>query len=431
MPTIRLDTTLADLYRDHGIHGSFTTSTHCVFAHMDLHPNFPREAVFPEDEEPVPYGADEQEIARLKKIILGLKAVKRAFVLGNMDVILFSPAAAVENVKRVFHQLAPDQQPNPRFIDLESGDVRDVRDKLRELTKGRKLLYWRPQGWMLEHDCLIDANLSYEMNSKRYLVTSGIRTPASEMVSLVTDSSMLINRSLPFVVKLCLAGCGFGTYLVTTEDRRQDMLAAMTTYKDRGGTEVMVSDYINLQHDLSVHFVIGAPDDHRNRENPLFLGVTVQNLTLKGHWTGGSIDYSAQSDLERLLMDTVRETTRLLPESFVGWGGVDIVIDEKGKQWVVDLNPRLTGSMTICLLSGHFYERLGLPYAEFASFQYRGATGDIYDLLSPQIESGHIVVNAITGIDDQLNMADLVWGGRDKDDLRRTVELIQSKFNIT
>lgn len=95
LPSVRLDTTVADLYGKHGIHGLFTATTHCVFAHMDLHPEFLRETVYPEDEEPVPYGADEQEIANLRKVILGLKPVKRAFALGNLDVILFTPDAAI------------------------------------------------------------------------------------------------------------------------------------------------------------------------------------------------------------------------------------------------------------------------------------------------------------------------------------------------
>lgn len=429
MASTRLDTTVADLYRDHGIPARLTATTHCVFGHMDLHSEFPRETVYPEDEEPVPYGTNEQEIARLRRIILGLKTVRRAFVLGNMDVILFNPDVAVENVERVLSQLPPDQRFQPRYIDLNGGKVRE---KLQEVTEGRKLLYWRPQGWMLKHDCLIDTSMSYEMNSKRYLITSGIQTPASEMVSLVgdIDSSILSSKRLPFVVKLCLAGCGFGTYIITTEDRRKDMFAAMTKYKERGGTEVLVSAYIDVKQDLSVHFLVGALGDGRNRDNPLFLGVTVQNLTEKGHWTGGTIDYSAQSELEILLKDTVRETTQRLPASFVGWAGVDIVIDKDGKQWVVDLNPRFTGSMPLCLLSDHFYQRLGLPYAQFGSFQYGGETGDLYDLLSQMINSGQIVLIAATSIDVQLNMADLVWGGRDIEELAQTAGLISKTLRM-
>lgn len=87
--TIRLDTTLADLYRECDIPGPFIATMYCVFGHMDLHQNFPRELTYPEDEEPVPYANNEKEIARLRKIILGLKPLRRAFGLGNVDVLFF------------------------------------------------------------------------------------------------------------------------------------------------------------------------------------------------------------------------------------------------------------------------------------------------------------------------------------------------------
>ena len=427
MPLVRLDTTIADLYRDHGIQGPFLATTHAVFAHMDLHSEFPRETVYPEDEEPGLYGLNEQDIAKTRKVFLDLKPVKRAFPLGNMGVIFFTPS--IEDTKRVLGQLPREQQPNPCFIDLNQGNVPS---KLRQLSKGRKLLYWSPQGWMLDHDCLIDTNSSYEMTSKRYLITSGIHTPKSEMVSLVSDhahKSVLSSRDLPFVVKLPLATSGFGTWLVTTEARRHDMLAGITKFMARGGTEVLVSAYVDTKQDLSAHFVVGAKGDERDRGNPLFVGVTVQSLTASGHWMGGSIDYSAQSTLESLLRDTVRQTTRLLPESFVGWAGMDIVIDEEGTQWVVDLNPRFTGSVPLCLLSDHFFTQRGLPHAACAAFTYEGATEDIYRLLSPEIDSGKVIITAAPNVGEQSNMADLVWGARDKEDLVKTAESI--KFKLT
>ena len=123
------------------------------------------------------------------------------------------------------------------------------------------------------------------------------------------------------------------------------------------GTGVRIRQH---KQDLSVHFVVGAKGDERDRNNPLIVAVSVQNLTTSGHWTGCRIDYSAQSTLKSLVRNTVRETARLLLESFAGWAGLDIIVDEEGKQWVVDLNPRFTGSIPLCLLSDHFFKQRGL-----------------------------------------------------------------------
>lgn len=231
-------------------------------------------------------------------------------------------------------------------------------------------------------------------------------------------------------MKLCLAGSGLGTYLITTEDRRTEMLAAMIKYRERGVEEVLVSNYIDLKEDLSVHFVIGAPDDENNQENPLILGVTVQNLTLDGHWTGGRIDYSAQAVLAKYTLDTVKDTARKMPASYVGWCGIDVVVDEAGKQWVVDLNPRFTGSMPICLMSNQFWKDRGLPLAEFAAFKYGGAVVSIYSRLGHMVYSGQIIVTATAIIDQDLNVADVVWGGKDQADLASIREFIAKSLKI-
>ncbi|KAK7965268.1 hypothetical protein PG996_000377 [Apiospora saccharicola] len=456
LPTIHLDTTLADLYREHSIPGSFVVTMYCVFGGLDLHPSFPREVVWPEDEEPVPYSDDPAEQDRLRKVILGLKPLRRAWGLGNMEVLFFGPNITAKGVRTALSQLDPSQRHIPRFVVLDKGLVSE---QLRGMTtrntvtgeingtesQKKKLLFWRPQGWMQEHDCLIDPQEAYDINSKKYLVTSGMRTPPSIIIDLQTTDfssstsspSLFHIRPVPFVVKLCRAGCGFGTYLVRNESERASTLTALTTYQRRGVGEVLLSDYVDLAEDLAVHFLIGAPGTAHDRSNPLILGVTIQTLTPGGKWTGGHIDYSAQPCLKDYVRETLRDTTRKLPESFVGWAGIDIVTDKRTKeQFVVDLNARFTGSMPICFMSGHFWERRGLPLAQFAAFEYQAAHADaIYERLDPLVQSGCAVVTATATIngsegggDDGTHMADIVWGGRDQGDLARVEREIRGRL---
>lgn len=418
--TIQLDTTLAELYQANGIPGPFVVTMYCVFGHLDLHPAWPRELVYPEDEEPVPYSpGDEQEIARLRSIILGMKPLRRAFGVGNMDVLLLAPNVTPQAMERALSQLAPNQRHRPVMVDL---DGQDVAAQLARATSGKKLLFWRPQGWMDEHDCLLDPREMYDLNSKGFLVQSGMRTPPSEVVNLQTvdlaDKSRLFwARPLPFVVKLYRAGCSFGTYIVKTEHQRQDMVGAMVKYKARGTTEVLLSKYIDLVQDLSVHFFVGAPGTVHDRDNPQILGVTVQTLTDAGKWVGGHIDFSRQMELQELVWETVRDTTRRMPETFMGWAGVDIVVDRQGGQWVVDLNARFTGSMPICLMSGHFWKQRGLPLAQFSTVEYGGDVDCIYARLERLGQTGQIVVTATASIGEGGNMADVVWGGKNLTEL--------------
>lgn len=418
--TIQLDTTLADLYQANGIPGPFIVTMYCVFGHMDLHPAWPRELVYPEDEEPVPYSpGDEQEIARLRNIILGMKPLRRAFGVGNMDVLLLAPNVTAQGMERALSQLAPDQRHRPVIVNL---DGQDFAAQLRRAVSGKKLLFWRPQGWMDEHDCLLDPREMFDINSKAFLVQSGMRTPPSEVVNLqavdLADRSCLFwARPLPFVVKLYRAGCSFGTYIVKTEPQRDEMVGAMAKYRARGTTEVLLSEYVDLVQDLSVHFFVGAPGTVHDRDSPQILGVTVQTLTDAGKWTGGHIDFSKQAELQKLVWETVQDTTRRMPETFMGWAGVDIVVDRQGGQWVVDLNARFTGSMPICLMSGHFWKQRGLPLAQFTTVEYGGDMDCIYARLEELGQTGQIVVTATARIGEGGNMADVVWGGKNMTEL--------------
>ncbi|KAM7189028.1 hypothetical protein V8F20_010331 [Naviculisporaceae sp. PSN 640] len=431
-PKITLDTTLADLYRQHGLSpkGPFIVTTHCVFGHLDLHPNYPRELTYPEDVEPVPFDdSNEDEKTRLRNIILGLKPLRRAFGVGDMDVLFFGPHVKPHQVERDLQQLPEEQRHRVKIIDL---DKDDVFEKIKEVCKGRKLVFWRPQGWMneLPDGCLVDPQMAFDINAKDYLITAGIRTPPSEVISLddLGPESVFATRELPFAVKLLRAGCGFGTYLVTSEAKREEMLAGLTECKKRGTKKVVLSEYVSPKLDLSVHFFIGAPGDRNDHENPLILGVSVQTLTESGKWVGGHIDYSAQEELQNMVRDTVIDTTRRVPKEFVGWGGVDILVDDKGEQWVVDLNARFTGSMPICFMSGHFCKERGLPLAQFAAFEYAGGRERIYVLLEEMIESGQVVVTAAATIGVESNMADIVWGGKDADELARVESYIKEKL---
>ncbi|KAH6655903.1 hypothetical protein BKA67DRAFT_251731 [Truncatella angustata] len=347
-----------------------------------------------------------------------------------MEVILLGPNATSAGMKRAVLQLAPAQRHKPRFLDLEKGDIQA---QLLEVCQDKKLLFWRPQGWMKQHDCLIDPQEGYDINSKKFLITSGIKTPKSVVVNLQdmnldSPESVLSTTTLPFVLKLCRAGCGFGTYIVTDEGRRRTMIDAMRKYQHKGVTEVLVSEYIDLVQDLAVHFLIGAADSERNHDNPLILGVTVQTLNKEGKWVGGHIDYSAQDALQNLVQQTVRETAKRMPRSYIGWAGIDIVVDREGRQWVVDLNARFTGSMPICFLSQHFWKMCDLRMAQFGAFNYRGNVDDIYERLRPLLDLGQIIVTATAEIYDGDNMADIVWGGRDAEDLRQVEQWIKMKL---
>jgi len=208
------------------------------------------------------------------------------------------------------------------------------------------------------------------------------------------------------------------------------MLKAIEEFRTGGGTEVQVSEYVSSKHPhYAVNFFIGMPRSERNRENPTFLCATEQTFNHAGIWEGGIIDFGAQDEIKKMVMDAVLATARSMPEDYVGWVGIDVIIDEKSdRPLVVDLNARITGGLVICLLSSHFMEVRGLRFARMESFNYNGASGDIYELLQPMIEQGSVVVSAAMKVALEKNQAYLIYGGRSRDELKRIGYLIHERL---
>jgi hypothetical protein len=271
---------------------------------------------------------------------------------------------------------------------------------------------------MQEAKCIIDPKTAYELESKRFLFESGIRTPQLEMLSLEDPeyNPILAEKALPFVVKYPLAVSSLGTWLVTSEKVRLRMLAAVERFGARGGTEVQLSEYIVSQDSYCVQFFVGAASEKRE---PLFSAVTAQVFAEDGLWAGAQIDYEAQAGLRDTFSRTIKDTITCLPPDFIGWVGIDVLVDSQGQQWVVDLNPRMTGSMHVCLLSHFFWKKRGLKYAQTGSFESTGRPELIYDALSAFVERGEVIVTASVALDDSndTSIAWLVWGASTQDNL--------------
>jgi hypothetical protein len=412
MEQIKPDTTLAELYVQTGLNVPLIVDLYPVFTHIDIHSQFPREDVFVEDEDPNIYGASVDALHSFRNRILAFQTIRFLQIIGPADVMLYLPNNSKANIERALAAIPAQQRAKPQYIDL---DGQDVQECIKVLVAGKKLIYWRPKGWMLSCDCVVDPSVAYVVNDKRYLFHPGIPTPEMEMIALdnADQRQMLARRPLPFVVKLCRCSLAQGTYLVGADDERQHMLACIQRYHERGGKEVQLSEYIpSDKPHYGVHFFVGL----QNREAPTFLGATEQVFSQTGTWIGGIIDYGSQGDLEQNLRDTINAVANSLPESYIGWVDVDVIFDKTGKPLVVDLNARMAGGMGLVLFSKHFLQH-DLPFALFDTVRFGKPAKIVYEILSSELKSGQIIVTLAAEISDTESMASLIIGGRSRADL--------------
>ncbi|DAA79266.1 TPA_exp: Uncharacterized protein A8136_0039 [Trichophyton benhamiae CBS 112371] len=431
-PSITLDNTLAGLFREHGVSDSIVLDIYNGYTHVDIHPQILRETVYIQDED-VGFSSNhtDEGLERFRTLVLAYKTVKFLLGIGPIDVYLYRPANLPANIDRLLSPLPANQRPQIHYIDLNK---HNVQDELRRVTRGKKLWYYRPKSYMLEYDTLVHPDFAYEINDKRFLLHPTIPTPDLQMAPLQGEdlsASVLSTRPLPFVVKLRRCSGSRGTWIVTREDQRQEMLTAMAEYQDRGVPDVQISEFIHsTRPHYSVNFFVGAAGPSNASSTVTFLGATEQLFTQSGRWAGAVIDYRSQKQIQEQLMDTINAVARTLIGSYVGWAGIDVIIDaHSNRTVVVDLNARLTGGFVVCLLSNHFMKERGLPLAQAQSFHYEGKSPDVYTLLAPFISKGQVIVAAATESLPNNSTAQLIFGGRTREELFSIKAAIQERLS--
>ncbi|KAJ5955961.1 hypothetical protein N7501_010240 [Penicillium viridicatum] len=408
---VELDTTLAELHAEHGLPWPLVVDLYRTYTHIDLHDNFPRERVFVEDEDPSIY-CSEEGLARFKQWALNSRTIRHLPMVGPADVILYLPHNSNGNIQRALNQFPKHQHPKIQYVGLDSPHM--AKDR-KMAVKGKKLIYWRPKSWMVGEDCLVPPEVSYTLNDKRFLIHPDIPTPSLEMVSLLREDQRdtITSYEMPFVVKFCRCSSGQGTYIVTTEEERQHMLDAVHRYRERGGIDVQVSEFVHSKRPhYGVNFFVG-----HGSSQPRFLGATEQVVTKSGVWVGGIIDYQVQEDLERGLRDTIAAVARTLQQSsYVGWVGIDVIFDHNDRPLVVDLNVRIAAGIGIVLFSKHFLS-VGLPFAQMDTISFHGPASEIYDALSAEIESGQVIVTLSAEVTETESVASVVFGAPNREEL--------------
>ncbi|PIG69167.1 hypothetical protein AARAC_005085 [Aspergillus arachidicola] len=380
MKTVELDTMVAELHTTHGVEWPLAVDLYHTYTHIDLHDHFKRETRF----------VEERTLRSITKTTGTSSGSDNGLYVSKPSAFFQWSGQAWNNIERALSQFSEHQRPIVQYIDLDSSNFEVDRQSALE---GRKLVYWRPKSWMSKESCLVAPEVSYELNDKQFLSHLGIPTPAMEIIQLAQPKQQ---------------DSGQGTFIVTTEEARHQILDAMSRYVTRGGEEVQLSE---LARSKRPHYGVNFFVDDNETTEPEFLGATEQ-----------------QGDLERALGDTISAVAHTLRQStYIGWVGIDVIFDHHDRPLVVDLNARMAGGIALSLFSKHFLS-LGLPLAQVDTVSFAGPASRIYDILSAKIESGQIIITLAMEISDADSMALVVFGGQTRDYLTTTHQWIQDRL---
>jgi hypothetical protein len=106
----------------------------------------------------------------------------------------------------------------------------------------------------------------------------------------------------------------------------------------------VLSDFVTSNVHTSINF--GITSFLKRDRTPTFIRCMAQSMNEDNCWDGASIMFSDQDRLEQHFSKTIRDVADFLnSKEYYGVVGIDVLEDVKGKQWAVDMNVRLLGSL--------------------------------------------------------------------------------------
>ncbi|KAK3290322.1 uncharacterized protein B0H64DRAFT_427854 [Chaetomium fimeti] len=491
LPTVKLDTTLTELYQKACPNKAGTRLgwISCgVTSAVDLTPDFPRNTKFIYQDQAFIKASSHalrEGNANLRRSLankyLSHIPQRDAFVSGKAVVILFNLGRTPEQVEHgrreaedTISVLDPSQRPELIFCPGPS----DIPVKEHGIDR---LEYKVVLDGLDKYPLTHDLETHWMLNSKAALARSGLPTPKSDLIEtphpppsrrlMLQPTTRILDavraRPTPFVFKTQQAFGGAGTWLVTTDAQKSQLLADLGGKEgedrnpERGNEEedepgllarllplltphnahlspttVLLTDLItNPTSDHGLTFTV-APSGAAH-----FLGASSQMLTAAdgsssnnssssssgSAWVGSTIAYAAQGPLRARFAPLVGRIARwVAARGYAGPVGADVLEDGEGRWFVVDLNVRTCGSVSLPLLRGHFTGR-GLMWASCLSVAVGGGRREFVERWRGELERGRMVV--LSWCEDREeggSIADVVVGGEDEDRLRELMGRVRA-----
>lgn len=424
----------------------------------------------------------------LAKKYLSLIPQRDAFISGAMPVILFNLDQTERQVERDRREaeatiavLDPSQRPElvfcpgPSKVPLQAHGI----DRL-----DYKVALDGLQGYPLTHDL----ETHWFLNSKAALARSGLPTPRSDIIEpegycpdvssccpvcagtttsttqqrelpsvpsrctgprrrwLASQTDRILSavrsRPVPFVFKTQQAFGGAGTWVVTSDGQKSRLLddlcsidgddgvlprllAQVTpTNAHLGPATVLLSELVGAGAVVGNYGLTFVVTDGGGAE---FLAAAEQDTDGSNAWIGSTICYHRQEQLRRKFEGLMQKTAAWVGGfGYTGPVGVD-VLETKTGCFIVDLNVRTCGSLSLPLLRGHFVSR-GLDCASSFSVTVKGGRREFIQRWRGPFEEGRMLIMSwYEDLEAGESIADVVVGGEDDERLQELVKLIREQ----
>ena len=237
---------------------------------------------------------------------------------------------------------------------------------------------------------VVDPEVNYAIHSKE--VIQQIDCAQADVLPSVVP---------PCIVKLSHGYAGLGNFLVNSPDDEAAMRQQLAAHWP-DAVLVVNSVIQDIAGDFGVQFYL-----HRDGQL-VWLGFTEQAFNDQGKWCGGS--YSADSQIQQFdqFCKMIEPVGRYLHSvGYFGVVGIDILCDRFGQQFLVDVNPRLTG-ISPFLMASRMFAQDGLRHGVYrASCSFPGSMSELFETVENQKDVRVTVLSVVENPNGQTTICHL------------------------
>ena len=166
-------------------------------------------------------------------------------------------------------------------------------------------------------------------STKEILLSNDILTPNYEKISKMEISSIKKRFQYPFIVKPSAEGSSIGVYIVEND---RDLERAISA------NEKISSDFIAEDYIEGVEYTVGILGDSALPVIKLLPPGKFYDFNAK--YESDKMQYICPSQLDDSMEDELKKISLNCFKACgcKGWGRIDIIIDDKGNPWVIELN---------------------------------------------------------------------------------------------
>lgn len=302
----------------------------------------------------------------------------RELLIAQLPVIVHE-ASITDKLKQLF-QLVGEEMPQDviTFHDQESYE-----QTLKRLTKEEERViyfqYVHGDDLVDAKDYAIDKQLFKDLNNKSLIPkwTDGRYVPKREIVAFKDFKATVKQWDLPLVIKpgddLPTAG-GYGVMICYNEE---DLGKAITRVEQaEAATETLIIEQcVEAVDNYCVQFAWHPKD------GIVYLGAAKQLTNAYGFYNG---NINAITVPEKVIQAGYEIMDIAVKKGFIGIAGFDLLVDDAGDVYAIDLNFRQNGSTSMLLLK----DKLTGPHHKFYSYFANGDNARFFDAIRHYVERG-------------------------------------------